>query len=298
MPAGILLGLLGDRPLATDSRASATPVDLFVVGHNGVRLHLLDWGGPPAAPVCVMLHGVGGNAWSFGALAPLLHVPFRLVSVDQRGGGDSDKPVDGYSAEDFALDVLAIHAELGNALPMVLVGHSRGGWQAAYIAGRWPALVSHLVLVDPARITFDSASDADAFYGPVRAALGPFDSRAAALSFAQARDPQAVWNADREHTFFFGYSEQPDGSLLGKMPPRVLDKLREARSQDIHDLLGAINVPTLLLVATKSNQERQSQKLAYKDAIPHARVEFVEGTHHIHIEQPAHVARLIQELLE
>jgi hypothetical protein len=53
----------------------------------------------------------------------------------------------------------------------------------------------------------------------------------------------------------------------------------------------------LLLVATKSNERRQQQKLAYAKHLPQARVEFVEGTHHIHIEQPDHVARLIMETL-
>lgn len=275
-----------------------SPVDLTVAGHNGVRLHLLDWGGPAAAPLLIMLHGVGGNAWSFASLAQRLNVPYRLLGVDQRGGGDSDKPATGYAAEDFALDVLAIQDQLGAGWPMVLVGHSRGGWQAAYIAARWPARVSHLILVDPARITFDSPGDVDDFYGPVRAALGPWSSRAAALEFAQQRDPRAIWNADREYTVLFGYVEQPDGSLVGKMPAFVLDQLRAVRENtDIGASLANIKVPVLLLVATKSNEKRQQQKLAYAKHLPHARVEFVEGTHHIHIEQPEHVAGLIAETL-
>jgi 2-(acetamidomethylene)succinate hydrolase len=275
-----------------------SPVDLRISGHNGVGLHLLDWGGPPDSPLVVLLHGVGGNAYSFASLAQRLDVPFRLLGVDQRGGGDSDKPATGYTAEDFALDVLAIQDQLGNGQPMVLVGHSRGGWQAAYIAARWPDRVSHLVLVDPARITFDSASDVDDFYGPVRAALGPFASADEALAFARQRDPQAIWNADREQTFRFGYTSQPDGSLVGKMPGYVLDQLRaERETTDIGPSLANVTNPVLLLVATKSNERRQQQKLAYARYLPQARVEFVEGTHHIHIEQPERVARLIEELL-
>lgn len=283
--------------MATQSPA-VNPADLFVSGYNGVRLHVLDWGGPEMAPLIVMLHGVGGNAYSFGALAPRLHLPYRLLAVDQRGGGDSDKPPSGYTAEDFALDVLSIQDELGGGRPMVLVGHSRGGWQAAYIAARWPARVSHLVLVDPARITFDSASDVDDFYGPVRAQLGPFRSVDEAIAFGKSRDPQAIWNAEREHTFLFGFLTQADGSLVGKMPARVLDQLRaERETTDISPLLSNVHVPVLLMVATKSNEKRQAQKLAYKQFLPQARVEFVEGTHHIHIEQPDRVAELIGFIL-
>ena len=249
-------------------------------------------------PLLVMLHGVGGNAYSFGALAPRLQVPYRLLAIDQRGGGDSEKPPTGYSAEDFALDVLAVQDELGGGRPMTLVGHSRGGWQAAYIAARWPDRVSHLILIDPARLTFDSTADVEDFYGPVRAQLGPWPSRDAALAFGRSRDPQAIWNADRERTFLFGFREQADGSLLGKMPSRVLDQLREAReSTDITPLLDNVKVPVLLMVATKASEKRQAQKLAYSKALPQARVEFVEGTHHIHIEQPERVAELIHFIL-
>jgi len=277
---------------------AVTPTDLVISGHGNVRLHVLDWGGPELAPLLVMLHGVGGNAYSFGALAPRLQVPYRLLALDQRGGGDSEKPPTGYSAEDFALDVLAIQDELGGGRPITLVGHSRGGWQAAYIAARWPDRVSHLILIDPARLTFDSTADVEDFYGPVRAQLGPWPSRDAALAFGRSRDPQAIWNADREHTFLFGFREQADGSLLGKMPARVLDQLREAReSTDITPLLDNVKVPVLLMVATKASEKRQAQKLAYSKALPQARVEFVEGTHHIHIEQPDHVAALIRVML-
>ncbi len=284
--------------MATNTPA-VTPRDLFITGHNGVRLHVLDWGGPEDAPLLVMLHGVGGNAYSFGALAPRVRAPFRMLAVDQRGGGDSDKPQTGYTAEDFAQDVLALQRELGAGKPMVLAGHSRGGWQAAYIAAKWPDRVSHLILVDPARITFEAASDVDDFYGPVRAQLGPFKSREEAFAFGRSRDAEAIWNQDRERTFLFGFAEQPDGSLVGKMPARVLDQLRaERESLDITPMLSSVKVPVLLLVATKSNEKRQQQKLAYAKHLPQARVEFVEGTHHIHIEQADRVASLITETLQ
>src|SRR5581483_8814898 len=97
----------------------------------GVQLHGLDWGGPIAATPMIFLHGCGGNGWSFGALAPLLRQSlgdrFHFVASDQRGGGDSDQPDGDYSPDAMSQDTLAIQDQLGGR-PMVLVGHSRGGW--------------------------------------------------------------------------------------------------------------------------------------------------------------------------
>jgi pimeloyl-ACP methyl ester carboxylesterase len=265
---------------------------------EGVRLHGLDWGGRSDGVPVIMLHGVGGNAWSWDALATRLRAAlgddYHLVGLDQRGSGDSDKPPSGYEPEAFAADVLAVQDALGGK-PMVLVGHSRGGWLAAFIAGHWPERVDRLILVDPARLSFESAQDADDFYGPVKALLGPFPSREAALEAARARDPRAQWTAARERTFLFGLHEQPDGSLAGKTPPWVIDQLRSVRESEdrVSPQLGRAQMPTLLLVASTSPERRLNQKLAYKQRIPHARLEMLDGTHNLQNDLPDQVADLI-----
>lgn len=269
---------------------------------QGVRLHAIDWGGATDGVPLIMLHGVGGNAWTWDALGSRLHASlgegFHLIGLDQRGSGDSDKPASGYEPDEFARDVLAVQDALGGR-PMVLIGHSRGGWLAAFIAAHWPERLSHLVLVDPARLTFDSVQDADDFYAPVRALLGPFPSREAALKAARDRDPRAQWTPARERTFLFGMQEQPDGSLAGKTPPEVIDQLRAVREREdrVGPSLHRATMPTLLLVASTSPEKRLNQKLAYKAHIPHAQLELLDGTHNLQNDLPDQVAALITAFL-
>jgi pimeloyl-ACP methyl ester carboxylesterase len=263
-----------------------------------LRLHGIDWGGAADGVPLIMLHGVGGNGWTWDAVGSRLHASlgegFHLIGLDQRGSGDSDKPASGYEPDEFARDVLAVQDALGGK-PMVLVGHSRGGWLAAFIAAHWPERLSRLVLVDPARLTFDSAQDADDFYSPVRALLGPFASREAALKAARERDPRAQWTPARERTFLFGLQERPDGSLVGKTPPEVIDQLRAVREREdrVGPNLHRATMPTLLLVASTSPEKRLNQKLAYKQHIPHAQLELLNGTHNLHNDLPDQVAELI-----
>jgi pimeloyl-ACP methyl ester carboxylesterase len=269
---------------------------------DGVRLHAIDWGGAADGVPLIMLHGVGGNAWSWDALATRLHASlgdgFHLIGLDQRGSGDSDKPASGYAQDEFAQDVLALQDRLGGK-PMVLVGHSRGGWLAAFIAAHWPERLSHLVLVDPARLVFESSQDADDFYAPVLALLGPFADREAALSAARARDPRAQWTPARERTFLFGLQERPDGSLVGKTPRSVIDQLRAVREREdrVGPNLHRATMPTLLLVANTSPEKRLNQKLAYKKYLRHARLELLPGTHNLQNDLPDEVAALVTEFV-
>jgi pimeloyl-ACP methyl ester carboxylesterase len=273
------------------------PREVFITA-NGVRLRALDWGGPSDAPLLLMLHGVGGNALSFAALGPrlgaMLGDSYHILAIDQRGNGDSDKPPTGYRPQDVAGDVIGVQDVFGG-VPMVLAGHSRGGWMAAYVAGRWPERISHLVLVDPARVMFASSQEADEFYDPVRGGIGPFRSREAAIAFARQRDPNARWTPERERFFLFGLEERADGMLIGKMTPSVMDQLRQAReeSDSVGPLLHRVTMPVLLLVATKATSERQEQKLEYARRLPQARVERLDGTHYLHFDDPDRVASLI-----
>src|ERR1035437_10936648 len=53
------------------SRPTSRWVDL------GVPVHYVDHGGPPGAPLLVMVHGLGGSLVTWAALAPLRTDPAR-----------------------------------------------------------------------------------------------------------------------------------------------------------------------------------------------------------------------------
>ena len=73
----------------------------------------------------------------------------RVVAVDLRGHGESDKPEQDYSIPGFADDLAWLIYELGLHRPIV-VGHSMGGAIALDLAGRYSELVLAGVLLDPA----------------------------------------------------------------------------------------------------------------------------------------------------
>ena len=115
---------------------------------NGIRLHYVDHGG--AGPPMLMMPGLTANAHAFDGLAEAgLRRRFRLIALDLRGRGMSDKPATGYALEDHAEDVAQFIRGLG-LQPVILGGHSFGGLLALYLAQRDPGLVSRLVVLDAA----------------------------------------------------------------------------------------------------------------------------------------------------
>ena len=56
----------------------------------GVSIHVAEWGDPDATPV-LLCHGFWDHVRSFALLAPLLARRYRVVAMDARGHGDSDR---------------------------------------------------------------------------------------------------------------------------------------------------------------------------------------------------------------
>jgi pimeloyl-ACP methyl ester carboxylesterase len=274
------------------------PPRQFWVDSDGVRIRGLDWGGNPQGKAAIMLHGVGSTAMSFNMLAPRLVASlgdrYRFVSIDQRGGGDSDKPTSEYEPEFFGRDVLATLHAMGGGIA-TLIGHSRGGWLAPYVAGRWPSAVESMVLIDPARMTYESAAAMESFYRRVREGLGPFASRDAAIVNAMHTTPDAYWGPERKASVLSCYYDAFDGSVFGKMPHWVLDELQRVRGEDVvRPLTESIRVPTLVLVSSRSDVHRQSQKLEYAERIAGARVVMLDGTHNLQHDCVEQVAAEIE----
>ena len=73
---------------------------------------------------------------------------YRLISLDQRGHGDSEWSPDGdYTRESFVADVEAVRQQLGLER-FILMGHSMGGLNAVEYTFQYPQHVSALILVD------------------------------------------------------------------------------------------------------------------------------------------------------
>ena len=114
---------------------------------NGLRLHYIRTGGDK--PPVILSHGITDNGQGWLRLAQALESQFDLIMFDARGHGLSDKPDQGYGAEEHARDLAELIQVLGLDIPS-LVGHSMGAVVAALVADTHPNLVSRLVLEDPA----------------------------------------------------------------------------------------------------------------------------------------------------
>jgi pimeloyl-ACP methyl ester carboxylesterase len=112
------------------------------------RMAYREWGSSTATQVIVVIHGITGSSLSWVRVAACLAERYRVIAVDLKGHGDSDRAETGYRFSDQAREVAALCQSLGLQRPSV-IGHSWGGAIAVHLAAS-AALVDRLVLEDPA----------------------------------------------------------------------------------------------------------------------------------------------------
>jgi pimeloyl-ACP methyl ester carboxylesterase len=114
---------------------------------NGVRLHYVI-GGPPAGDLVVLLHGWPQTWYTWRRVMPALaEAGYRVVAVDYRGAGESEKPLGGYDKATMAADIRALVHELGGGR-VNLVGRDIGVMVAYAYAAQWPNEVARLAMLD------------------------------------------------------------------------------------------------------------------------------------------------------
>lgn len=111
---------------------------------NGVRLHYVIGGS--GAPV-VLLAGWPQTWWAWRHVMPQLARRHRVIAVDIRGMGGSDKPQGGYDKKTMARDVHELVRSLGYSR-VDMVGHDMGAMVAFSFAANHPAATRRLALVD------------------------------------------------------------------------------------------------------------------------------------------------------
>jgi long-chain acyl-CoA synthetase len=112
-----------------------------------VRLSAVDVSPDLPGRTIVFLHGFGGQAMQWRYQLNKFALKNRVIAIDLRGHGLSDKPTVGYEAESILGDLEMALELLGVRGQFALVGHSFGGAVATDYALRHPERVERLVLI-------------------------------------------------------------------------------------------------------------------------------------------------------
>lgn len=124
--------------------------------HDGCSLHYEEYG--QGTPV-LLLHGLGSSGLDWEYQIPALAARHRVITLDIRGHGRSDKPRERYSIKGFSADVEALIEHL-HLEPVHVVGLSMGGMIGFQLAVDHPQWLRSLCIVNSGpQVKVRSAND-------------------------------------------------------------------------------------------------------------------------------------------
>ncbi|MFZ1396539.1 MAG: alpha/beta hydrolase [Candidatus Promineifilaceae bacterium] len=211
---------------------------------NGITLHYLDH--PGDEPTLIVLHGLTANAHFFDGLAAS-SLPNRLLAVDLRGRGQSDKPEAGYSMADHAADILGLMGNLGLD-QAILAGHSFGGLLTCYLAANHPARVAKCIIMDSGYLH----PNVKELIKPSLARLGQRIASWEAYRDAvkNAAYWQGYWDTAVESYYQADVQCNDDGSVQARSrPANIAEAIDKALAEPWAAIFAEVHQPTIMLHA-------------------------------------------------
>src|SRR5262249_20482731 len=251
------------------------------VAANGIRMHCIDHAG--REPSIILLPGLTANANNFdGLVAAGLAHRFRVLTVDLRGRGQTDKPQTGYSIPDHAADVIGLMDEL-RIRDAILGGHSFGGMLAMYIASRFPDRVQKLLVLDSAA----------GLVGPetremIKPSLGRLGRRFPSwheyLDFIKkAPFFGGWWEPEIEGYYRADIETADDGSVTPRSRyENIAEALDRVSEVDWNEVASGINQPALLFRAQQGMGAKESAPLL-SDKVARATVDAISNCKYIEV---------------
>lgn len=220
---------------------------------RGGTMHTAIWGPEDSsdAPTILAVHGVTASHKCWAYLAEALP-DVRIIAPDLRGRGRSNALPAPYGMTSHAEDLAAVLAELAPG-PVVVVGHSMGGFASVVLSDLSPERVRSLVLVDgglPLQVP-EGLSDAEI----VSSILGPAAERLNA-TFPSREVYRSFW---RKHPAFASdwgpfVDDYVDYDLTGEAPELKPATRYEAMAEDTADLHRGSSLLKALADLTVSTQ--------------------------------------------
>jgi pimeloyl-ACP methyl ester carboxylesterase len=265
---------------------------------EGVRLHWYEWrpDGPAREPALLLLHGLSSNARFWERM--VAHIGGRrIVALDQRSHGLSDRPETGYALDELVADAAGLVGELGLGRPLV-VGHSWGGAVALALAAEHPELAGGLVNVDGATSSFSRFMTWEEAAVRMQPPLPTYRDLEEAAEMQRAY-LGASWADDLRDFVRAGLVEAQAGGFAPTLTAGVrLQILRELFDFQPELLFASVEGPILLAMAgelwsgapREFTERRQRSVDEVVELRPDAQVRWYESRHDIPLIRPAEVA--------
>ncbi len=240
--------------------------EIAVATHPLVRLSVVDAGPRVAARALVFVHGFAGYAMQWERQLVAFADENRVVALDLRGHGVSDRPASQYTVDELVGDLEQVVARLDLPSKFILLGHSFGGALAATYAVKHPDRVERLILVSTS----------------VDFALNPlihltFQLPARLVEPVRASFPKAL---------------AAPAFVLKAMYQHALS------NWDGRAVFTRITAPTLVILGYRDLVFRQSAYDAVADLIPGAQVSKIPvSAHLVQLERPDAVNRAITRFI-
>lgn len=250
--------------------------------------------GPRRAPPIVLLHCFACSLAWWQRMIPFLDRDHRVVALDLRGFGGSEKPTSGYSMEDQAAFVAEALKRLGVDHATV-VGHSLGGTVATALTELPGGFVSRLVIVDQApderfatAIDFAEELTTAPVIGEALWQVIPDFAVKEGLQVAFApgfETPARFVDGFDQMTYTSYASDDEEAAYLGAEP--------------LNRRIESAGVPLLAIFGAEDQIYEAEPALAVYAKVPGARTVLVPGAGHSpNVEKPGRTAALIRQFAD
>ncbi|ETA52236.1 alpha/beta fold hydrolase [Ponticoccus alexandrii] len=247
-----------------------------IVDLDGVNIRYLDNGG--TGPVLLCLHGTSMTAHAWGHLGASLRDVARVIAVDMRGHGASDRPATDYTIAEMAGDIARL-AERLDLTGITLVGSSVGNQVAVSFAAAHPDRIAGLILSDPS--FFVSDTEIVKYLRSHHSRLRTYPTREAAEAYATGLPQRAGLSAAMHRMAMEGdFRKEPDGRWSWAYDLAAITKVFLNLSTDQSADIAAIKAPVLILNADRSNVLSAAQADGLCAAFADARLETIKNSNH------------------
>lgn len=243
---------------------------------NGIEMHYtLD--GPEGAPVVALSHSLATTLAMWDPQMPALTARYRVLRYDTRGHGGTEAPAGAYSLDLLADDAAALLRALGIARTH-WVGLSMGGMIGQTLALKRSGLVASLALCDTSSRVPPEAR--------------PTWADRIRTAETQGMEPLVEPTIGRWFTPGF-VASRPDtvepvrAMIRGTSPRGYVGCCHAISALDLTDRLGAIAVPTVVVVGEEDQGTPVAASRAIQERIPGAELVVLKSASHLsNVEQP------------